>query len=198
MFSDISIYDMSASDRECFISALYHAVFYADKKADFCCYAFEEDELVEEALTFGSNNLTCGDGEGAFITLFCDVSNLTWCRRNGIKSIDIDCAMTVHADPDGFYPCSLCYVKNYFADWEALLIALHKAEEDVRVTWGELLEFLQKRKDYLSCALYKAFSENHVLYEINRHAVLRLVAKLNGDLLSRIKDAEKRMTEVVA
>ena len=198
MFSDISIYDMSASDRECFISALFHAVFYADKNADYCCYALDESSLIEGALAFGTNNLIDGDGEGAFVTLYCDVSNLTWCRRHGIKSIDIDCAMTVYTDPDGFYPCSLWYVQNYFADWEELLIALHKSDVDVRIRWGELLPFLQSRSDYRSRALYTVFSENQILYGIDSHVVTRRVAKLNRDLLTCINDAKKRMTEKVA
>ena len=198
MFQDISIYDLSEADRESLIGALHHAVFSADKTVDFCCYALDEDSLIEEALAFGTNNLTNGDGEGAFVTLYCDVSNLTWCRNHGIKSIDIDCAMTVRTDPDGFYPCSLWYVQNYFADWDELLIALHKSDVDVRIRWGELLPFLQSRHDYRSRALYTVFSENQILYGIDSHVVTRMVAKLNSDLLTCINEAKKRMAKKVA
>ena len=198
MFQDLSIYELSFADRESFISALHHAVFYADKSADFCCYARDDSQLIEDALAFGLDNLTSGDGEGAFTTLYCDVSNLTWCRRHGIKSIDIECAMTVHADPDGFYPCSLWYVQNYFADWQELPIALHKSDVDVRLRWGEVLSFLQSRQDHRSRALYTVFSENQILNKVDRHVVTRLVAKLNKDLLTCLNDVEKRMTEVVA
>lgn len=197
MFQDISIYDLSAADREAFIGVLHYAIFNADKNAAYCCYARDESQLIEDALSLDTNNLVYGDAEGAFITLCCDVSTLSWCRSRIIKSIDIECAMTVYTDPDGFYPCSLWYVKNYLADWEELTVVVHKSEAVIRIKWRDLLDFLHLRSDHRSRCLYTAFSENQILNQIDCHIVKRQVAKLNKDLLTCINDVQQRMTESV-